>query len=54
MRKLVFLINSLHNTGGTERMTTLLANYWANKEGMSVCIVSIHKGEKPFLNCLMK
>ena len=48
MRKLVFLINSLHNTGGTERMTTLLANYWANKEGMSVCIVSIHKGENPF------
>ena len=48
MRKLVFLINSLHNTGGTERMTTLLANYWANKGGVSVCIVSIHKGEKPF------
>lgn len=48
MKRIAFLINSLYSAGGTERMTTLLANYLADKERMHVSIVSIHDGGESF------
>ncbi|WP_151835348.1 glycosyltransferase family 4 protein [Acinetobacter junii] len=47
MRKVCFLIGSISHSGGTERVTTVIANEFANS-GEQVHILSLHGGEKPF------
>lgn len=46
MKKILFLVGNLSNTGGTERVTTLIANELARK-GFDVSILSLIDGMKP-------
>ena len=46
---IAFLINSLHNAGGTERVSTVIANK-LSEEGYCVKFFSLHRGEKPFFD----
>ena len=46
MKKILFLVGNLSNTGGTERVTTLIANELA-KKGFDVSILSLVDGMKP-------
>ncbi|MEB3754421.1 glycosyltransferase family 4 protein [Acinetobacter sp. MD2(2019)] len=45
--KICFLIGNLNLSGGTERVTTLIANSLA-AEGEQVCILNLSQGETPF------
>lgn len=45
--KVLFLINALHTPGGTERVTTILANLLTTC-GYDTAIVCLHGGGKPF------
>lgn len=47
MKKICFLIGSLNNSGGTERVTTLIANALAEKKHQ-VSILSLADGNQPF------
>lgn len=49
MKKVCFLIGNLNNSGGTERVTTLIANELSRKKS-NVCILSLIEGEKPFFD----
>lgn len=49
MKKVCFLIGNLNNSGGTERVTTLIANELSRKK-INVCILSLIEGEKPFFD----
>ncbi|MFT4019918.1 MAG: glycosyltransferase family 4 protein [Acinetobacter sp.] len=46
-QKICFLIGNLNLSGGTERVTTLLANALA-AQGQAVCILNLSQGERPF------
>lgn len=47
MKKICFLIGNLNNSGGTERVTTLIANALAQKN-YQVSILSLADGRQPF------
>ncbi|HBI2329188.1 glycosyltransferase family 4 protein [Acinetobacter baumannii] len=47
MKNILFLIENLSNTGGTERVTTLVANELV-KNGFNVSILSLVEGMTPF------
>jgi len=47
MKKICFLIGNLNNSGGTERVTTLIANALAQKD-FQVSILSLADGRQPF------
>ncbi|QGM28721.1 glycosyltransferase family 4 protein [Acinetobacter towneri] len=47
MKKICFLIGNLNNSGGTERVTTLIANALAEKKNQ-VSILSLVNGRQPF------
>lgn len=47
MKKICFLIGNLNNSGGTERVTTLIANALAEKN-YQVSILSLADGRQPF------
>lgn len=47
MKKICFLIGNLNNSGGTERVTTLIANALAQKD-FQVSILSLTDGKQPF------
>ncbi|GGL88375.1 putative glycosyltransferase [Streptomyces cinereus] len=47
MKKICFLIGNLNNSGGTERVTTLIANALAQKD-LEVSILSLADGKQPF------
>lgn len=47
MRKICFLIGNLNHSGGTERVTTLIANALAEKK-YQVSILSLADGKQPF------
>lgn len=47
MKKICFLIGNLNNSGGTERVTTLIANALAQKD-FQVSILSLADGKQPF------
>lgn len=49
MKKVCFLIGNLNNSGGTERVTTLIANELSRKKS-NICILSLIEGEKPFFD----
>lgn len=51
--KIFFLINSLHTSGGTERVTTIIANE-LSKKGFEVGIIALHGGGSPFFELLDK
>lgn len=45
--KICFLIGNLNLSGGTERVTTLVANALA-AQGEQVCILNLSQGNQPF------
>lgn len=47
MKKICFLIGNLNHSGGTERVTTLIANALAQKD-FQVSILSLADGKQPF------
>ncbi|ONG37081.1 hypothetical protein BKE17_12080, partial [Enhydrobacter sp. H5] len=47
MKKICFLIGNLNNSGGTERVTTLIANALAQQD-FQVSILSLADGNQPF------
>ncbi|MCF9034808.1 glycosyltransferase family 4 protein [Acinetobacter nectaris] len=47
MKKIGFFISNLNHSGGTERVTSLIANQFA-KSGFSVVIISLSGGDEPF------
>lgn len=47
MNKILFLIGNLNHAGGTERVTTLIANELCN-EGFDISILSLSEGDNPF------
>lgn len=47
MKKICFLIGNLNNSGGTERVTTLIANALAEKK-YQVSILNLTNGRQPF------
>lgn len=47
MKKICFLIGSINRSGGTERVTTLIANDFANS-GEQVHILSLYSSDQPF------
>lgn len=47
MKKICFLIGNLNNSGGTERVTTLIANE-LSRQNYDISILSIITGNKPF------
>lgn len=47
MKKICFLIGNLNNSGGTERVTTLIANALAEKK-YQVSVLSLVDGKQPF------
>ena len=46
MKKICFLIGNINLTGGTERVSSLIANGLSQKK-YDVCILSLFEGEKP-------
>ena len=47
MKKVCFFIGNLNNSGGTERVTSIIANE-LSKQNYEVHILSLYEGEKPF------
>lgn len=47
MKRIIFFVGSLNNSGGTERVATLIANSLSDK-GYHVSFLSLHDGDKPF------
>lgn len=47
MKNICFLVGNLNNSGGTERVTTIIANELVNK-GFSVSILNLEDGSNPF------
>lgn len=50
MKNVCFLIGNLNNSGGTERVTTLIANNLSKREEYNVSILSLVDGLKPFFS----
>lgn len=48
MKKICFLIGNLNNAGGTERVTSLVANELSKRKGYKISIVSLVDGLEPF------
>lgn len=48
MKKLCFLIGNINHSGGTERVTTLIANALSSHENYEIHILSLCKGDAPF------
>ncbi|MFW2006905.1 glycosyltransferase family 4 protein [Acinetobacter baumannii] len=48
MKKICFLIGNLNSSGGTERVTSLIANKLSEKENYQIVILSLVDGLKPF------
>ena len=49
MKKICFFSGDITNSGGTERVGTIIANELSKNEGHSISFVSlVEKGEKPF------
>lgn len=49
MKKICFLVGDLNNFGGTERVTSIIANNLAER-GYDITIASITDGDSPFFN----
>ena len=49
MKRICFLVGNLNNSGGTERVTSLIANELV-KEGFQVSILNLEDGSRPFFN----
>ncbi|WP_338560578.1 glycosyltransferase family 4 protein [Acinetobacter sp. KS-LM10] len=49
MERICFLIGNINNSGGTERVTTLIANALV-KQGFQVSILSLAEGNQPFFD----
>lgn len=49
MKSICFLVGNLNNSGGTERVTSLIANELV-KEGFLVSILNLEDGSSPFFN----
>lgn len=47
-KKICFLIGNLNHSGGTERVTTLIANQLAQKKRCQVLVLSLSGGTQPF------
>jgi glycosyltransferase involved in cell wall biosynthesis len=45
--RILFFINSLHESGGTERVTTVLANYWTSL-GHQVSVLTLQPTDRDF------
>ena len=50
MRKVCFLIGNLSSSGGTERVTTLIANELAKQDAYHISILSLVDGKTPFFD----
>lgn len=50
MKNICFFVGNLNATGGTERVTALIANALADSEGCKIFIVSLTGGGKSFFN----
>lgn len=50
MTRIFFLINSLENSGGTERVSTLLANHLSSIPGVEVTFCTLLNSGKPFFS----
>ncbi|MFW2105524.1 glycosyltransferase family 4 protein [Acinetobacter guillouiae] len=48
MKKICFLIGDINHSGGTERVTTLIANALSNHENYLIHILSLSGGNTPF------
>ena len=46
--KIVYCIDSLKNSGGTERVTTTKVNWLAHCSGIEVTVVTLDETEMPF------
>ncbi|MEK5744491.1 glycosyltransferase family 4 protein, partial [Acinetobacter variabilis] len=49
MKKICFIVGDLNCSGGTERVTSLIANELA-KYNYEICILSLKNGDKPFFS----
>ena len=50
MKNVCFLIGNLNNSGGTERVTTLVANELSKRAGYTISILSLVDGLTPFFS----
>lgn len=50
MKKVCFLIGNLSNSGGTERVTSLIANELVKQGAYDISILSLVDGKKPFFD----
>lgn len=50
MKKICFLIGDINHSGGTERVTTLIANALSNYENHQIYILSLNGGDAPFFH----
>ncbi|MEQ1150324.1 glycosyltransferase family 4 protein [Acinetobacter johnsonii] len=50
MKKVCFLIGNLSNSGGTERVTSLIANELVKQRDYDISILSLVDGKKPFFD----
>ena len=48
--KIVYCIDSLVNSGGTERVTTTKLNWWATRKDVSVWVVTLKEEQNPFFS----
>lgn len=53
MKKVCFLIGNMNLTGGTERVTSLIANGLARK-GHQISILSLSEGKHSFLKLIKR
>ena len=53
MKRICFLIGNLNNSGGTERVTSIIANE-LSKQGYDVSILSLYDGTNPFFELVPK
>lgn len=49
MKKICFIIGSLNNTGGTERVTSLISSK-LSESGYNICILSLSMGSNPYFD----
>ena len=52
MKNICFLIGDINHSGGTERVTTLIANALDENEN-KIFVLSLSNGDKPFFESLM-
>jgi glycosyltransferase involved in cell wall biosynthesis len=50
LKNVCFLIGNLNSSGGTERVTTLIANQLSKREEYKISVLSLIDGSKPYFN----